>query len=298
MDTLPPLECLRYFEAAARRESFARAARELGVTASAVAHRIRALEAHLRAPLFERRKRGVRLNPRGRAYLEDVRQILSAIRGASERHRRGAGKRSLRIVSLEGFAEAWLLPRLIRFRAAHPDIAVHVETGYASVDPAGPDFDCWLTHRVVDGPELHTIPKSCERTVLFDEPLLPFSAPALLAERGSPASPARLLDWPLLYHLGWPKDWPYWFARNGAPAPDLLLSSGFRVFGMIVRAAVEGLGVALACPSIVASELERGALVPVLERGAVPMRSCLYVRETVREHRDVEAFRTWLVRSV
>ena len=62
---LPPLESLRFFEAAARRQSFARAASELGVTAAAVAHRIRTLENHLDAELFDRRQRGVSLNHRG-----------------------------------------------------------------------------------------------------------------------------------------------------------------------------------------------------------------------------------------
>ena len=66
---LPPLESLRFFEAAARHQSFARAAVELGVTPAAVAHRVGTLEKHLDVPLFDRRHRGVRLNRRGQAYL-------------------------------------------------------------------------------------------------------------------------------------------------------------------------------------------------------------------------------------
>ena len=74
---LPPLESLRFFEAAARQQSFARGAEELGVTAAAVAHRVRLLEKHLDVPLFDRRPRGVRLNRRGQAYLKEVQRILS-----------------------------------------------------------------------------------------------------------------------------------------------------------------------------------------------------------------------------
>ena len=88
MPTLPPLDCLRFFDAAARHQSFVRAARELCVTAAAVAHRIRMLEAHLGAPLFDRYHRAVRLNDRGRKYHPDIARILDDIRACTARRRR------------------------------------------------------------------------------------------------------------------------------------------------------------------------------------------------------------------
>lgn len=94
MHALPPLECLRFFDAAARHESFVRAAEELQVTAAAVAHRIRVLEAHLRAPLFHRRHRGVRLTDRGRQYHADIQRILGDIGAATARVRRWHRSRS------------------------------------------------------------------------------------------------------------------------------------------------------------------------------------------------------------
>ena len=87
MASLPPLDCLRFFEAAARRESFAKAAGELHVTPSAVAHRVKVLEEHIGGALFERAHRGVRLNGRGKAYLKDVQRILAETLG---RHRKAA----------------------------------------------------------------------------------------------------------------------------------------------------------------------------------------------------------------
>ena len=86
MQALPPLDCLRFFDAAARHENFVRAAEELQVTLAAVAHRIRMLEGHLRAPLFDRRTRGVRLNRRGRAYHEEIRRILADLDAATRHH--------------------------------------------------------------------------------------------------------------------------------------------------------------------------------------------------------------------
>ena len=83
---LPPLDCLRFFEVAARHQSFANAGKELGVTPAAVAYRIRMLERHLQTELFARRHRSVHLNRRGRAYYEEVRRILLDIRDITERH--------------------------------------------------------------------------------------------------------------------------------------------------------------------------------------------------------------------
>ena len=87
MRSLPPLDCLPFFDAAARHQSFVRAGEELRVTAAAVSHRVRMLERHLRAPLFERFHRGVRLNRRGRRYHADIERILDHLHAATERRR-------------------------------------------------------------------------------------------------------------------------------------------------------------------------------------------------------------------
>ena len=88
MRSLPPLDCLRFFDAAARHQNFVRAAEELRVTAAAVSHRVRMLEHHLRAPLFDRFHRGVRLNERGRRYHADIERILGDLHAATKRRRR------------------------------------------------------------------------------------------------------------------------------------------------------------------------------------------------------------------
>ena len=137
---LPPLDGLRYIEAAARHQSFVRAAKEFDVTAAAVAHRVRMLEKHLDTPLFSRRHRS------GRAYLEDVQRVLAEIHTASERHRLRPRARRMRIVSVEAVAEKWLMLRLPAFTATHPDIAVELETNHRGVDPERRDFDAWLAY--------------------------------------------------------------------------------------------------------------------------------------------------------
>ena len=296
MTSLPPLDCLRFFEAAGRHESFSRAADDLGVTPAAVAHRIRTLEQHLGDTLFDRRRRSVVLNPRGRAYLGDVQRILTDIRDASERHRDRAGQRSLRIVSLEGFAQEWLMPRLIGFKTVHPDIAINLETHDGNIDPAGRDFDCWITMVAPDAPPIHRVPETPVRDDLFEEPFVPFCSPTLIQTRGWPSAPADLLDWPLLYHLGWEGDWRYWFARHGAPPPDLSRASGFRVYSMIVRTAAEGLGVAVGCPSMIAGELDRGTLVPLLDTDTgTALQWRLLTHIEAQDRTEVTDFRMWIL---
>ena len=199
---LPPLDSLRFFEAAARHQSFARASEELGVTPTSVAHRIRMLEKHLEVPLFERRHRSVRLNRRGRAYLKEVQRILAEVHGVSERQRRWP--RRVRIVSVEAVAEKWLVPRLATFKAEHPEVAIELETNHRGVDPDDRNFDAWFAYTgetAAPRPVTSREDTLLEET-LYEEDLLPVCSPALLAALGRPQHPADLEDWPLLYDLG------------------------------------------------------------------------------------------------
>ena len=293
---LPPLESLRFFEAAARHQSFARAAAELGVTPPAVAHRVRSLEKHLEVPLFDRHHRGVRLNRRGRAYLNEVQRILGDLHGVSERQRRWP--RRVRIVSVEAVAEKWLVPRLATFKAAHPGIAIEVETNHRGVDPDRRDFDAWFAYTgetAAPRPVTRREDLLLEET-LYEEELLPVCSPALLAARGRPRRPAGLHHWPLLYDLGWDADWSYWFARQGQSTPDLWRASGFRLYSMLVQAAVAGLGAAIGRSRLIAQELKCRTLVPVFQRQAEAVeRCCLITTAPARQRPEVRTFRKWVL---
>ena len=300
MLNLPPLECLRFFEAAARRQSFSRAADELHVTSAAVAHRVKVLERHLEGALFERYARGVRLNTRGKAYLKDVQRILAEVHDVTARHR-GAGRSArVRIVSVEAIAELWLLPRLVRFTASHANIAVELETNHRNVDPDRGDFDVWFAYAGEARAPRPAPPRTdtLSEDLLFEEPLVPVCSPRLLKSRGRPRSPAALHGWPLLYDLGWDADWAYWFGRQGVPAPDLSKASAFRLYSMVVRAAVGGMGVAMGRPTLIARELQRGILAPVFHRQVeAPTRCCLITARSSRRKTHVQTFRDWILRE-
>ena len=293
---LPPLESLRFFEAAGRHQSFVRAAEEIGLTPAAVAHRVHMLEDHLEVPLFERHGRGVHLNRRGIAYLKAVQRILAEVHSASERQRREP--RQVRIVSVEAVAEKWLLPRLYSFKAGHPGVAIELETNHRGVDPAGRDFDAWLAYAsetAAPRPVTRGEDTLIEET-LYEEDLLPVCSPALLAARGRPGGPADLAGWPLLYDLGWDADWADWFIRHGQAPPDLSRASGFRLYSMLVEAAVHGMGVAIGRPMLIARELESRTLVPVLDGQAkAPERCCLITTAASRQRPEVQAFRAWIL---
>ena len=293
---LPPLDSLRFFEAAARHQSFARAGEELGVTPASVAHRIGMLEKHLEVPLFERRHRSVRLNRRGRAYLKEVQRILAEVHGVSERQRRWP--RRVRIVSVEAVAEKWLVPRLAIFKAEHPAVAIELETNHRGVDPDDRNFDAWFAYTgetAAPRPVTSREDTLLEET-LYEEDLLPVCGPALLAALGRPQDPADLEDWPLLYDLGWDADWAYWFTRQGQSTPDLSRASGFRLYSMLVQAAVHGIGAAIGRPMLIARELESRTLVPVFDRQAeAPERCCLITTTASRQRPEVQAFREWVL---
>ena len=172
-----PLDAIRFFEVAARHQSFARAARDLGMTSGAVAHRVRTLEQYLGVELFERQSHGLALSVRGQAFLGEVKDTVAVLDETAERFRADAKAGALKLVAVEAFAEMWLMPRLDAFRSAHPEIVIEFETSlgdHHEVDPAGRAFDVWIAF-------VASVPRTVRSEVLFEETLVPVCSPGLLA---------------------------------------------------------------------------------------------------------------------
>src|SRR5450759_2428620 len=131
---LPPLSALRPFEAAARFESFSRAAEELHLTHGAVSRQVRALEQHVGVELFSRHGTRVALTPEGRTFAERIRNALQEIAQASDALASRKRDPRLTVSVLPSFASRWLMPRLIRFMEAHPKIEVNVLATNALAD--------------------------------------------------------------------------------------------------------------------------------------------------------------------
>ena len=190
------------------------------------------------------------------------------------------------------------MPRLATFKAAHRGVAIELETNHRGVDPEGRDFDAWFAYTgetAAPRPVTRREDTLLEET-LYEEELLPVCSPALMAARGRPRTPAELGGWPLLYDLGWDADWSYWFARQGESTPDLSRASGFRLYSMLVQAAVHGIGAAIGRPMLIARELESRTLVPLFDRQAeAPERCCLITTAASRQRPEVRAFREWVL---
>jgi LysR family transcriptional regulator, glycine cleavage system transcriptional activator len=246
------------FVAVADHLSFTRAADALGVTASAASLQIRALEEYLSRPLFRRDGRQVHLTNEGASLLPRVQQALLDIEHAVDdvRGERQAGP--LRVTTLASFLHQWLLPRMARFRSAHPSVDLHLQSSPNAVDFVREDFHIAIRFGLGGWPNVH-----CEK--LLDEWLLPVCAPALLKKFGPVRSVDDLRRYPLLHSTGEP--WTTWLFDGRADDP----SSGFRGAmyedsQAVVRLAVQGDGLALGRWCLVGDDIARGALVTAGER--------------------------------
>jgi LysR family glycine cleavage system transcriptional activator len=249
---LPPLNALRSFEAAARHESFTRAAEELNVTQGAVSHQVKALEQELGLKLFNRERQRLTMTAAGRDYLGVVRDALDRIALGTERLMERQGSGALTISTSPDFAAKWLVHRLGRFAEAHPDIDLRVSGTLHHVDFAREEVDLAVRHGDGHWPGLHV-----ER--LCVEQLFPVCSPKLAA-RQRLSRPADVLKFKLL-HLEGSAEWSRWLQSAGVaeaePSRGLVLNRA----SMLIDAAVDGQGIALARTALAAWDLINGRLI-------------------------------------
>jgi LysR family transcriptional regulator, glycine cleavage system transcriptional activator len=250
---LPALNALKSFEAAARHESFTRAAEELCVTQGAVSHQVKALEEELGIKLFNRERQRLVITESGREYLEVVRDALDRIAVGTERLVQRQTSGALTISTSPDFAAKWLVHRLGRFAEAHPDIDLRVSATMHHVDFAREDVDLAVRHGEGDWAGVHV-----ER--LCTEQLFAVCSPKLVAGRHGLRKPADALKVPLL-HLDTRKDWSMWLEAAGITGADLSRGPVMNRASMLIDAAIDGQGVALARTTLAAWDLMNGRLV-------------------------------------
>ncbi len=293
LNRLPPINALRTFEVAAREQSFTRAAELLHITQSAVSHQIRHVESLWGLRLFERRNRRVVLTPEAEALLPVVREFFERLdRTLNELSAQGA-KGPLRVSIVSSMALKWLVPRLGRFRQAHPEIDVWLSTTDELVDFDTVDVDVAVRLGHGDWPGLH-------QTLLLREYVFPVCSPHLFERLGIPGEPAELLDYPLLYRNA--RDicprWRDWFADAGVAVRSLPPGSRFPDTSMAVQAAIDGQGVALARSAHVEDDLAAGRLVKLFDIYSPSDVSYYVVCPLGREqHPRIRSFREWLLRE-
>jgi len=291
MSRLPSLTALRAYEAAARSGSVTAAARQLAVTPGAVSHQIKLLEEDLGLKLLERNGRSVVPTLAGRAGLAQLTLAFQQIVDGVEAIRRAADPSALVISVAPSFASAWLLPRLDRYWARHPDIDVRIETKWGLTDFLADSID--LAIRFGAG-GYHGL---FERQLL-DEEYFPVCAPALAPALTVPAD----LGEHRLIHIdadAWPDypTWRMWLKAAGVEdSVDFRSGPHFQISELALKAAREGRGIALGSTALVADDLRQGRLVRPFPLSVVaPLAYYVVAPKHNLERPVVQGFVDWLL---
>jgi DNA-binding transcriptional LysR family regulator len=275
------------FEAVARRRSFALAAAELHLTASAISHQIARLEEHLAIKLFERSAHGVRLSPAGEQYLSRVAGGLSAIASATDDLRQGLSN-NLYVHCSPSLASLWLMPRLHRFAQAYPDVALNLSAAHTHSDFALGQVDLDIRYGVPRWPNVVVEP-------LFEEHIRPLASAAFIRTHRLKRVD-QLLGVPLIQSNVSVVQWSDWFAKfSDKRAPDRFTLRFDRAH-MSFDAAAQGLGVALESTTTGSKHIAEGKLRPVLGMDkAIRVKAHFAVYPARHAKRPpVEAFLSWL----
>jgi DNA-binding transcriptional LysR family regulator len=279
-----PLGLLQQFVRVARFGNLSRAAVQANLTVSALSHQIRQLEDRLGRRLFERGPRGVKLTTEGCGLLEAVGEHFDGIDHALARYRERRHD-SLTLSASSGIMSSWLVPRLPRLVAVHPELELNLQSSSVLVDFEREPVDVGLRYGRGQWENLRS-----ER--LFGEWLAPVATPELVARMGD-TDPRDLAAWPL---LGDPANrWRDWFAHVGGMPPQRYVAH-FDSTDALRHAALEGLGVALGRMVTSRSLIEAGRLVVLGERYLpIPEAYWLVYPPRSQEHRGLQAFRKWLL---
>lgn len=252
-----PLETLRGFEAAARAGSFSAAAGQLNITHGAISRQIAKLEHWLGLRLFERGARGVSLTQEGQRLFLRTNEALSLIADTTDRWSEPRGPAVVRLTSITSISGLWLMPRLRTLENGPTPLRIVLDVDNHQADLADEGLD--LSIRCGRG----KIPGRISMQ-LFEEHCFPVASPGLALEIGR-GRPERLLKHPLI-HDSDASGWRAWFSARGMdyrPRPE---DRRFEDYNLVLDAAANGLGVALARPPLTVDQLASGRIAAADER--------------------------------
>lgn len=278
-----PLNALRAFEAAARHLNFTRAAAELCVSQGAVSHQVAQLEARLGTLLFRRLPRGLALTDEGQALVPVVADSFERIGATLDRYADGRLRDVLTLGVVGTFAVGWLFDRLDDFTRAYPGIDLRIMTNNNRVDLAGEGLD--LAIRYGDGAWHGTFAQP-----IIEAPLAPLCAPEIAKRLSNGAA----LGNETLLRSYRADEWPRWFEAAGMACPPLH-GPVFDSSALMVTAAIAGLGVALAPPSMFAHDLRMERLVQPFAAEISTGRYWLTRLISRNENAAMRSFSAWII---
>ncbi len=292
---LPQLGFFQGFEAAARNLSFTKAAEELFITQSAVSRQIKALEDHLGVRLFERRPRALALTESGQALHRISADVLERLQAATDQLRAVNRTRQLSITTTTGFASLWLIPRLQRFTAAHPDVDVRIS---ATIDTL--NLERSLIDLAIRYCRPETVPEGAVK--LFGEEMIPVCSRALLRDKARPLKTPQDLAHHTLLHFDYAgaqtmyMDWGTWLTALGIGDLRPAGALHFSQYEQMIQAAISGQGVALGRQPLMNDLIEAGTLVVPFKQTLVGSRAYFIIESRLSAGKPhVREFAQWLV---
>lgn len=292
MIRLPPLNTLRSFEAAARKGSFADAAQELSVTASAISHQIKNLESYLGVELFKRMKRKAQLTSAGEKYLFTIKQALIQIAQATEELKDSSETHTITISMTPHFLTRWMMPRLGQFQALYPDIELQINASMGLIDFDKSSTDMAIYFGTGDWPDVQV-------HFLKDIYLVPICSPDIVTAEKPLSGPKDLRFHSLIHVSKRMPEWGQWLELAGVSLKDS--SHGLRLSNSMLTnaAAAERLGIALGDPTLLGPELESGNLIIPFDLPLHIQRSFYLVYQKDRTlSYGMEVFKRWVMKEM
>ena len=289
---IPPLNALRAFEAVSRLLSFTKAADELCVTQGAVSRQIANLENWLGLKLFSRRRHNIELTALGQSYFAAMRDVFDGIDRSTRQLRPRKEDRLLRIKLPPTFAIRWLMPRLAKFHAIHPDTEVQITTSHQRVNYKTEDIDISIHSEP-------TPPQQPGFKLLFKETLIPVCSPGLLKAKKPLKHPDDLRFHDRLCSMNRPNDWSTWLKAAKVESIDGHEGLKFENAALAYQAAANGLGVMMGLMAFVQDDLASGLLVAPFDF-SVSTNGGYYISfsEAREKSKKIVQFEHWLLQEV
>lgn len=300
-DLIPPLIALRAFEAAGRHLSFKNASLELNVTPAAISQQIKLLEDRLGVPLFLRQTRALELTEHGQKLLPKICEGFESFRVGLERIK-AEDDRTLRITAPPSFTTRWLIPRLSRFWAKHPGVALSITSSPDSIDQSNSSVP--LTN-IDNGLDLYIrfgrgrYP-GWEVMPIFTPECIPVCSPGILKNSLPITIPTDLLEYVLIQDETTngaenPMDWSVWLSGYGVRSELAERGPRFSNSLLAIEAAINGQGVALALKPLVQADLDTGRLVAPFGHGEPsPYTYCLLYQPRHDQDHRIQKFCDWI----
>ena len=285
---IPSTTALISFEAAARHESFTKAAEELSLTQGAICRQIASLEDFLSVELFRRSRRGVKLTEAGLSYSRRVATQLDAVERDTLSVMGQQGTNVIELAVVPTFGTQWLLPRLKDFQLKHPEVTVNLTNRTRPFLFADTDFDAAIYFGDADwsGTESHR---------LMGENPMPVCSPALLGSKAK-LTAQEVAELPLLQQTTRPYAWRQWFNSQHLNIPRDMTGPRYELFSMLAQAAMHDMGIALIPPFLIQRELAEKRLVIANTQALSSIKAYyLMIPERKVESASLKAFRDWLV---